>query len=120
MTNATTYGTGVTFSGGSVSLAAGTYEVSYSWQGDAQGNGLTTLTEIVSAYLTLGGVEVAGSRIKSTTYNTVSIEAEVANTMTIVVPAGGATLQLFNGAAAMAHNSTLAGITGSINVEQVA
>lgn len=119
MTNSSTYGTGVTFSGGSVSLAAGTYEVSYSLQGDASGTGTTT-SEEVSAYLALNGTEVAGSRIKSTTYTAPGIESEVANTMTIVVPAGGATLQLFDGAAALTHNTTLAGITGSINVEQVA
>lgn len=119
MTNATTYGTGVTLSGGSVSLAAGTYEVSYSWQGDASGSGTTT-SELVSAYLALNGTEVPGSRVKSTTYTASDIESEVSNTVTIVVPAGGGTLQLFNGAVAMIHNSTLAGITGSMNVEQVA
>jgi hypothetical protein len=114
MTDSTTYGAGVTLNGsGGVTLAAGTYQVSYSWQGDAQSG-----NEEVSAYLVLNGTEVPDSRIKSTTVGTVAVENEVSNTMTIVVPAGGGTLQLFNGANGMAH-STLAGIVGSINVEQV-
>jgi hypothetical protein len=115
MTASTTYGTGVTLgAGGGVSLAPGVYEVSYSWQGDAQGG-----NELVSAYLALNGVEIAGSRIKSTTVGNVAVEGEVSNTMTIVVPAGGGTLQLFNGATGISHSGT-AGIVGSLNVQQAA
>jgi hypothetical protein len=115
MTNSTTFGSGVAPDGsGGVTLAAGTYEVSYSWQGDANGG-----NEEVSAFLELSGTEVAGSRIKSTTVGSVAVEGEISNTMTIVVPPGGGDLQLFNGANAMLHSS-LTGITGSINVKQVA
>ncbi|WP_406692727.1 hypothetical protein REH65_13880 [Saccharopolyspora sp. ID03-671] len=114
----TSYG-GVSLSGGGVQLAAGTYTIDYTWQADAAGSG-TSASELVSAYLTLSGTEVAGSRIKATTSTSPSIEDQVSNSITITVPAGGGVLMLNNGAVATAgHNSSLTGITGSINVQRV-
>ncbi|MFI9488505.1 hypothetical protein ACIG47_19115 [Promicromonospora sp. NPDC052451] len=118
-TTGSTYGAGVTLSGGGVNLAAGTYVVSYSWSGDASGDGTNPNSEVVSAYLVLGGTEVAGSRIRSTTATQGAVENEVSNTMTITTTGG--LLQLFNGNRAVTHGTTnLSGYTGSINVQQVA
>ncbi|MCP2256216.1 hypothetical protein LY13_005003 [Prauserella aidingensis] len=114
----TTYGTGVGLSGGGVQLAQGTYTINYTWQADASGDG-TVLSELTSAYLVLGGVEVAGSRIKATTATAANTEGQVANEVTVTVPAGGQWLSLYNGARAATHSSSLAGITGSINVTRV-
>ncbi|SFS55282.1 hypothetical protein SAMN05660874_01784 [Saccharopolyspora flava] len=112
------YGSGVTLnSNGSVTLAPGVYTVDYTLQGDPSGTG-TVQSELVSAYLNWNGAELQGSRVKSTTATTAGLEGQVSNTVTINATAGG-TVSLMNGAVAMTHNSTLAGIVASMNIHQV-
>lgn len=118
-TTGSTYGAGVALSGTGVSLPAGTYQISYSWSADPSGDGQSANTEVISAYLVLGGTEVAGSRIRATTPTQAGVDAHVSNTMTLTVGATSV-LQVFNGNRAVTHGTTnLTGFTGSVNVEQV-